>query len=248
MASSAIELPQGVPALQQTLASPQSGVSTAPSAPTPAATPAPPPAEPLPESIEEFDAFIKTSIGKFATLSKGLGGLIAEQAAKVVEGFQKQRRFLLITTKAKKPDFTGSEMAVYQDLLKPINECLIAVNDIKDGARGSPVFHQLSAVSDGIMVLAWVTVDNRPYKHVEESLGSVQFFGNRVLKEHKDKFVDQFFSKESGYDANMQCLETPNKSNGSSPSTKSSATSPNTSKSTSRTASPGTPTANQSRT
>ncbi|KAH8911359.1 hypothetical protein BR93DRAFT_924047 [Coniochaeta sp. PMI_546] len=201
MASSSFEIPQAVPALQQTLASPQSGISTATSSaqtrapPTPAPTPAPPappappkaPEEPLPESIEEFDAFIKTSIGKFATLSKNLGGLIAEQAAKVVEGFQQQRRFLLITTKAKKPDFTGSEMAVYQDLLKPINECLIAVNEIKDANRGSPVFSQLSAVSDGIMVLAWVTVDNRPYKHVEESLGSVQFFGNRVLKEYKDK-------------------------------------------------------------
>lgn len=115
--------------------------------------------------------------------------LTAFQAAKVVEGFQQQRRFLLITTKAKKPDFTGSEMAVYQDLLKPINECLIAVNDIKDSNRGSDVFSQLSAVSDGIMVLAWVTVDNRPYKHVEESLGSVQFFGNRVLKENKEKSV-----------------------------------------------------------
>jgi len=195
MASSSFEIPQGVPALNQTLASPQSTTASSaqtPAAPTPAPTPAPPPAlkkpaEPLPESIEEFDAFIKNSIGKFATLSKGLGGLIAEQAAKVVEGFQQQRRFLLITTKAKKPDFTGSEMAVYQDLLKPINECLIAVNEIKDANRGSPVFSQLSAVSDGIMVLAWVTVDNRPYKHVEESLGSVQFFGNRVLKEHKDK-------------------------------------------------------------
>lgn len=200
IASSSIEIPQGVPALQQTLASPQSGTSTAAGssvhtpapptpAPTPAQQPAPPkmPAEPLPESIEEFDAFIKTSVGKFATLSKDLGGLVAQQAAKLVEGFQQQRRFLLITTKAKKPDLTGSEMAVYQDLLKPINECLIAVNDIKDANRGSPVFSQLSAVSDGIMVLAWVTVDNRPYKHVEESLGSVQFFGNRVLKEHKDK-------------------------------------------------------------
>lgn len=202
IASSSIEIPQGVPALQQTLASPQSGTSTAavssvhtPAPPTPAPTPAqqpaPPkmPAEPLPESIEEFDAFIKTSVGKFATLSKELGGLVAQQAAKLVEGFQQQRRFLLITTKAKKPDLTGSEMAVYQDLLKPINECLIAVNDIKDANRGSPVFSHLSAVSDGIMVLAWVTVDNRPYKHVEESLGSVQFFGNRVLKEHKDKSV-----------------------------------------------------------
>jgi adenylyl cyclase-associated protein len=109
------------------------------------------------------------------------------QAAKVLQGFREQRRFLLITTKAKKPDLSGSEMAVYQDLLKPINEALLAVSNIKESNRGSPVFSHLSAVAEGIMVLAWVTVDNRPYKHVEQSLSSAQFFGNRVLKEYKEK-------------------------------------------------------------
>jgi adenylyl cyclase-associated protein len=80
-------------------------------------------------------------------------------------------------------------MSVYQDLLKPINEALMAVTNIKDDHRDSPVFNALSAVSEGFMVSAWVTVDARPYKHVEEYLGSAQFFGNRVLKEYKDKYV-----------------------------------------------------------
>ena len=96
---------------------------------------------------------------------------------------------MLLTTRAKKPDHTGSEMALYQDLLKPINEALMAVSNIKESNRPSPVFSNLSAVADGIMVLAWVTVENRPYKHVEESLSSAQFFGNRVLKEQRDKCV-----------------------------------------------------------
>ncbi|GJC88230.1 adenylyl cyclase-associated protein [Colletotrichum liriopes] len=147
--------------------------------------------EPVPESVEEFDQFIATSVDKYITISKKLGGLIADQAAKVLQGFQAQRNFLLITTKAKKPDLNGAEMAVYQDLLKPINEALVAVSNIKESNRGSAVFSQLSAVAEGIMVLAWVTVDNRPYKHVEDSLGSAQFFGNRVLKEQKDKDMQQ---------------------------------------------------------
>jgi len=191
IASSTGELPQAVPALQQTIASPQSALSTASTpAPPPSATPAPKlPPEPLPESIEEFDAFIGNSVGKYVKLSGKLGGLVAEQAAKALQGFQAQRQFLLITTRAKKPDLTGSEMSVYQDLLKPINESLMAVTNIKESNRGSAVFDNLSAVSEGIMVLAWVTVENRPYKHVEDALGSAQFFGNRVLKQHKDKYV-----------------------------------------------------------
>ncbi|KAH7035417.1 putative adenylyl cyclase-associated protein [Microdochium trichocladiopsis] len=174
------------------------GSSPAPSAP--ASTPAPKaaPVEELPESIEDFDAFIASSVTKYVDASNKLGGLIAEQAAKVLEGFQKQRTFLLITAKAKKPNMS-TEAALYQSLIKPIQEALVAVGDIKENNRGSSDFAQLSAVAEGIMVLAWVTLDTKPFKHVEESLGSAQFFGNRVLKEHKDKNPDQVAWIQSFY-------------------------------------------------
>lgn len=201
IASSTIELPQAVPNLQQSIASPVSATSSfskpasaataTPKAPvpppTPALVPAPAAVEPIPESVEEFDVFLEGAVAKFVDLSNKRGGLVAEQAAKVQEGFRAQRTFLLITTKAKKPDLAGAEMAVYQDLLKPINEALMAASAIKDANRGTPDFNQLSAVSEGIMVLAWVTMASRPSKQVEESLGAAQFFGNRVLKEYKDK-------------------------------------------------------------
>jgi adenylyl cyclase-associated protein len=72
IASSTIELPQGVPALTHTLASPPPGAS--PTVATPAA-----PAEPVPESIEEFDAFINQSVKKYEATSKKIGGVMAEQ-------------------------------------------------------------------------------------------------------------------------------------------------------------------------
>lgn len=186
IATSTAELPQAVPALSQTLASSSNAHRDESPAPLPPVSTAES-QEPVPESIEDFDAFIASSVRRYVSASQKLGGLISEQAALVLQGFQAQRRFLLISTKAKKPDLSGSEMSVYQDLLKPINEALMAVGSIKESNRGSSVFSQLSAVSEGIMVLAWVTVEHRPYKHVEESLGSAQFFGNRVLKENKDK-------------------------------------------------------------
>lgn len=187
IATSTIELPKAVPGLTEGVASPEPSGSVP--ATTTVAAPAVPkaPAEPLPESIEEFDSFIATSVGKYVGLSKKIGGLVAEQAELVLQGFKEERRFLLITTKAKKPDISGSEMTVYQGMLNPINEAIMGVTNIKEANRGSPVFSQLSAVADGIMVLAWITVDNRPFKHVEEFLGSAQFFGNRVLKDAKDK-------------------------------------------------------------
>ncbi|RYP41628.1 hypothetical protein DL769_011549 [Monosporascus sp. CRB-8-3] len=209
IATSTNELPQIVPALTEPVppSSHSSDATASPSQHRSSSTPVPaaPPAakaalpEPLPESIEEFDAFINTSVDKYIQASNKLGGLISEQASKVLEGFKQQRKFLLITTKAKKPNVSGGEAVVYQELVKPINDALTAVTSIKESNRGSPVFSQLSAVAEGIMVLAWVTVDNKPYKHVEESLASAQFFGNRVMKEHKDKDPDQIEWIQSFY-------------------------------------------------
>lgn len=195
IASSAVEIPQAVPGIQETLASPiatsTQGVSNAPTPPAAVAAataPAGAADEPLPESIEDFDAFLKTSVDKYAKLSQQLGGLIAEQAAKVVRGFAEERKFLLISCKAKKPNLSASDdMDAYQALLKPINESLMAVVDIKESNRGSAVSNQLSAVADGIMMLAWVTDEAKPHKHVENTLGSAQYYGHRVIKDNKDK-------------------------------------------------------------
>ncbi|KAI9901487.1 hypothetical protein N3K66_003304 [Trichothecium roseum] len=145
-------------------------------------TPKPSIEQPLPEAIEDFDVFIDSAVDKYVKLSQEIGGVVSEQASEVLKGFQEQRMFLLLTTKAKKPS-----MSELGGLLKPTNDALMAVTEIKETNRGSPLSTHLSAVADGIMVLGWVGVDNRPYKHIDESLGSAQFFGNRVQKEYKEK-------------------------------------------------------------
>lgn len=113
--------------------------------------------------------------------------MLASQATEVMRGFQEQRKFLLLTTKAKKPNISGSDMALFQGLIQPINNALMAVTDLKDKNRPDTKYQHLCTVADGIMVLAWVASDTKPHKHVEECLGSAQFFGNRVLKEYKEK-------------------------------------------------------------
>ncbi|KAL2023993.1 hypothetical protein VTK56DRAFT_228 [Thermocarpiscus australiensis] len=201
IAQSAFDIPQAVPALQQTSPPPHppptsSTLPASAPATVPVPTPNPPaqtpPApEPVPESIEEFDALISQSVENWAKLSNAVGGLVAEQAAKVVQAFKEQRKFLLITTKAKKPDLTGADMAVFQDLVKPIGDLMTAVGNIKDTNRGTPVYDNLCTVSESIMALAWVTIDTKPFKHVEESYSSAQFFGNKILTANKNKDPQQ---------------------------------------------------------
>ncbi|QSZ35697.1 hypothetical protein DSL72_006819 [Monilinia vaccinii-corymbosi] len=160
------------------------------------ATPAPPPKiveapalkqiieESIPESVAEFDSFIQGAVKKYVNLSDEIGGVVAEQASSVLKAYVGQRRYILITTKAKKPSMQDEP---FQKLIKPLQDSFTAVDEIRKANRSSLYFNHLSAVSESIGVLAWVTMDNKPFKHVDESLGSAQYYGNRVLKEYKDK-------------------------------------------------------------
>ncbi|KAL3418319.1 Adenylyl cyclase-associated protein [Phlyctema vagabunda] len=192
MASSAIEIPKS------NGSSPQGGASTAAAAIASPPPPAAPKAAPIevPEQVEEFDAFISGAVKGYVSTSNGLGGPLAEQAASVLKAFIAQRRFILVTTKAKKPDMNSP---AFLSLLKPLQEAISTVNEIRDANRGKPEFNQLSAVSESISVLAWVTVDPKPHKHVEESLGSAQYWGNRVLKEYREKDPKQVEWVQSYY-------------------------------------------------
>ncbi|KFY91033.1 hypothetical protein V500_04829 [Pseudogymnoascus sp. VKM F-4518 (FW-2643)] len=162
----------------------------APAAVAAASTISPPkPADdPVPESVEDFDNFLDTSVKKYVDLSNEIGGAVAAQAARVAKVFQNERTLLLISTLSKKPESAGSD---YMELLKPLQQEIRTVIDVKDANRGSELSNQLSAVAESIGVIAWVTLDNKPFKHVDDSLGSAQYFGNRVLKEFKEKDPQQ---------------------------------------------------------
>ncbi len=61
------------------------------------------------------------------------------------------------------------------------------VGDIREANRASPFFTHLSAVSEGIGALAWITIDPKPVAYIQEVQQQAEFYGNRVLKEYRDK-------------------------------------------------------------
>ncbi|KAI9763138.1 MAG: hypothetical protein M1840_000903 [Geoglossum simile] len=153
--------------------------TAAQAAPLPPAQTAPPP-ELLPEAIKDFDGLISGVVQQYVDLSEGLGDL----AQAVSRAFSAQRKFLVITTKAKKPAIASP---VYMETLTDLQKQMGTVNDIREANRASPLFNHLSAVSEGITALVWVTNELKPAAYITEILGSAQFFGNRVLKEYKEK-------------------------------------------------------------
>ena len=110
--------------------------------------------------------------------------MLSHQSAGVLRAFAAEREFLMVTTKAKKPD---KQSAAYREILKELQSTMGAVGDIREANRGSPFTNHLTTVSEGIAMLGWITIEPKPAEYVSETLGAAQYYGNRVLKEFKDK-------------------------------------------------------------
>lgn len=104
----------------------------------------------------------------------------------MLRAFAAERKFLIVTTKSKKPDVQST---TYMEVLKELQSMMGAVNDIREANRASPLFTHLTTVSEGIAVLGWITIDPKPVDYVTDMLNSTKFYGNRIITLHKEKSV-----------------------------------------------------------
>ena len=107
-----------------------------------------------------------------------------QQSEAVARCFGEQRKFLIIATKAKKPE---TSTKLFMDLLSGMQVEMTKVSNIRENNRASPLFNHLSTVSEGIPGLAWVTFDTKPAKLIDEMAQAAEFYGNRVLREFKER-------------------------------------------------------------
>ena len=79
---------------------------------------------------------------------------------------------------------------VFLELLGPTQGALDAVTSIREKNRASKFFNHLAAIGEGISALGWVTMEGAEApKYVGEMRDASQFYGNRVVREYKDRFV-----------------------------------------------------------
>ncbi|GAA5860528.1 hypothetical protein JCM3774_006198 [Rhodotorula dairenensis] len=148
----------------------------------------PPPTPPKPADkpspvVDAFQELIDGPLTKYVDLSKEIGGLVAEQAQKVANGFLAQKDFVRLASACTKLPTSAPE---YQELIGPTQTALLAVIDVKEKNRAAKESNQLTVVSEGIPALGWVTLDSKPGPYVGEFKDSSMFWVNRVIKEHKD--------------------------------------------------------------
>ncbi|KAJ5577011.1 hypothetical protein N7535_003937 [Penicillium sp. DV-2018c] len=161
-------------------ASPSSASATTEPAQATSPPPAAPAAAPVPPQIQDFDALIKGDVQNFVNMGEKIGGLVAEQSKAVLRAFQAERTYLYVVTKAKKPETQPPE------LMTDLHKASDSINNIRESNRASPLFNHLSAVAEGIVALAWF-FESKPAEFVTEMVGGIEYYGNKVLKEYKDK-------------------------------------------------------------
>lgn len=161
---------------------PAAGAAAAPSNTTPTVV-----VESAPPAIEAFDEVANNELKTWLELSGKLGSVIEGQSKAVQQAFAAQRKLLFIANKAKKPDDH-----TMMDLSKDLQASMEKTDEARQSNRDPTLRDPLSMVADGVGSLGWVSIGvgagMKPYEFINELFGGAQMYGNKVLKEHKEKY------------------------------------------------------------
>ncbi|KIY66299.1 hypothetical protein CYLTODRAFT_423579 [Cylindrobasidium torrendii FP15055 ss-10] len=165
---------------------PPTGAAPAPGAPGPAPAPAAPAssAQELPRSVTAFDeVIIQAKVKPFVELTKSFAGPNLIQMVGLVENQYNSLRTLILTASAcRKP-----EMGQLETLMQPFQAEIAAISRLKEESRKDrDWFTHMTTLGEGAPVVAWV-LNDKPAPYIGEIKEMVMFYGNRVLKEFKEK-------------------------------------------------------------
>ncbi|KAI5750547.1 hypothetical protein M8J76_016563 [Diaphorina citri] len=133
-------------------------------------------------SVAAFSDIVAGPLASYIALSNKIGGDVATHAKLVSEAFQAQQQFLTVASQSKDPGQSDK-----MRLLQPTSDKIAAIQALREKNRASPFFNHLSAISESIPALGWVTVAPTPAPYVKEMNDAGQFYTNRVLKDWKEK-------------------------------------------------------------
>jgi len=134
-------------------------------------------------SVPGFQDILQGPFATYLVVSQQIGGDVATHAALVERAFQAQLQYLILASQSKAPANQSEQMA----LLQPTSQHIGAIQDFREKNRTSSFFNHLSAISESVPALGWVTVSPAPAPYVKEMNDAGQFYTNRVLKDWKEK-------------------------------------------------------------
>jgi len=132
-------------------------------------------------ALDAWDKLINDFYKNFVELSKKLGGDVATQVALLDKVVAEIRKFLETASKTPKPDDTK-----LGELLGPASSAIGAVKEFQEKNRKSKQANHLNTLGEGVAAFGWVA-QSLPAPYIGETLGSSQFWSNKILTEFKGK-------------------------------------------------------------
>lgn len=139
------------------------------------------------KAIQAYEDFIEEYVVPFVDISKKLDPVIEKQAQLFKKAIDEEKTFLWAASLSKKVSSTDP---VFAEILKPINDIISQVVQVKDSTRDPKISNNLSTVAEGVPVLGWICVET-PVSYIPDFKDSAQFWGNRIMKEFRGKNEDQ---------------------------------------------------------
>ncbi|KAI4592296.1 F-actin-capping protein subunit alpha [Pestalotiopsis sp. 9143b] len=139
--------------------------------------------------LQDFDVFLDSTVKRYVDLSQDIGGPVAKQAQCVLFGLREERKIIESMSRMSKPD-----SAALDSLFGPVAQAMAVAKATQDANRGHALYNHLSCVADGIMLLGWMKVQMRPFRHIDQMLECAQYFGNKVKMDHKQKSVSSLWT------------------------------------------------------
>lgn len=133
-------------------------------------------------SVSGLYEIIRGPLSQYLDTSNQIGGDVAEHSKLVQQAFNAQLQYIQLTS-----DFAQPSQKEIMSLLKPTSDKISAIQNYREKHRSSVFFNHLSAISESIPALGWVTITPTPAPYVKEMNDAGQFYTNRVLKEWKEK-------------------------------------------------------------
>nr|CAH8841222.1 unnamed protein product [Trichobilharzia regenti] len=133
-------------------------------------------------SVREFHEIITGPLSEYLLSSSKIGDVVKTHASMIQKCFVLQEEVMKLAAECSAP--SDSEFGV---IISPLAKEIEAVVTFRDTNRSSNYFNHLSAVSESVAALGWLSVKPAPSAYVKTMQEAGEFYTNRVIKEYKEK-------------------------------------------------------------
>lgn len=132
-------------------------------------------------SVRAFDDFVKEFVSNFADACNDLEGL-SNMGGLVIQAFEGLRPVITLASKSQKPE--GDLSTALTPVLQPTLDAIKQIREIKLDRKFDP--HQ-KAINEALNCVSWVMLPTFPLPFVKETLGSAEYWTNRIRKDYRGK-------------------------------------------------------------